>query len=239
MNGMSGGSRRRRIVITGAYGILGAATARAATLAGARVALIDRAVSPPDGLREACGPDAVFVGGADLSTSSAAVAALAAAAQGLGGIDALINVAGAFRWQTVEDGDPAVWDLLYTINLKSALYSSRAALSHLRQSDAGRIVNVGANAALKAAAGMAPYAASKAAVHRLTESLAEELKPAGITVNAVLPSIIDTPSNRVDMPNADYSTWVKPAALAAVILFLASEAAQPITGALLPVVGQV
>jgi len=100
-------------------------------------------------------------------------------------------------------------------------------------------MTIGANAALKAGGGMGPYAASKAGVHRLTEALADELKHTGITVNALLPSIIDTPANRSDMPTADFSTWVTPAALAAVILFLASSNSQPINGALIPVVGTV
>jgi NAD(P)-dependent dehydrogenase (short-subunit alcohol dehydrogenase family) len=100
-------------------------------------------------------------------------------------------------------------------------------------------VNIGANAAIRAAAGMGAYAASKAAVARLTESLAEELKDKGITVNAVLPSIIDTPQNRTDMPDADFTRWVSPAQLAEVILFLLSDASAAVTGALLPVTGRV
>jgi len=92
---------------------------------------------------------------------------------------------------------------------------------------------------VKAGAGMGAYAASKAGVARLTEALAEELKDAGITVNAVLPSIIDTPPNRADMPKADFDRWVKPEQLADVILFLVSDRAAAITGALLPVVGRV
>ncbi len=135
------------------------------------------------------------------------------------------------------DGDPETWDLLHAVNLKTALNTSRAALKHLSR-PGGRIINIGANAAIKSGAGMGAYAASKAGVHRLTESLAEELKDTGITVNAVLPSIIDTAANRADMPGADYAKWVTPTALAAVILFLASDDAKSITGALLPVTGQ-
>jgi NAD(P)-dependent dehydrogenase (short-subunit alcohol dehydrogenase family) len=86
---------------------------------------------------------------------------------------------------------------------------------------------------------MAPYAASKAGVHALTQSLAEELKGDGVTVNAVLPSILDTPANRADMPKADFASWVAPEDLAAVILFLASEEARAVTGALIPVTGRV
>uniref|UniRef100_UPI003983075A SDR family oxidoreductase n=1 Tax=Phenylobacterium sp. TaxID=1871053 RepID=UPI003983075A len=102
-----------------------------------------------------------------------------------------------------------------------------------------RIVNVGSAAALKASLGMGAYAASKAGVHSLTQALAEELKADGITVNAVLPSILDTAANRADMPDADPSTWVAPEDLAAVILFLASDAARAMTGALVPVTGRV
>jgi NAD(P)-dependent dehydrogenase (short-subunit alcohol dehydrogenase family) len=125
------------------------------------------------------------------------------------------------------------------MNVTTAANACRAALPHLRASTAGRIVNVGANAALRSGAGMGAYAASKAGVHRLTESLAEELKADRITVNAVLPSILDTPANRADMPKADPSAWVSPAELSAVILFLASAAASAVTGALVPVTGRV
>ncbi|MEW6019792.1 MAG: SDR family oxidoreductase, partial [Pseudomonadota bacterium] len=127
----------------------------------------------------------------------------------------------------------------YAMNVKTAANASRAALPWLRRSAAGRIVNVGAMGAIKSAAGMGAYGASKAGVHRLTESLAEELKGEGITVNAILPSIIDTPANRADMPDADFSAWVSPADLAKVMLFLASPDARAVTGALLPVTGRV
>jgi NAD(P)-dependent dehydrogenase (short-subunit alcohol dehydrogenase family) len=228
----------RTIVITGAFGALGAAVARAAAEAGARVALIDRAPHAPPGLMQACGSGAVEHGGVDLTNAAATSAAIEAIFQQVGSLHAVINIAGAFRWQTVADGDPETWELLYAVNVKTALNTSKAALPYLAR-PGGRIINIGANAALKAGAGMGPYAASKAGVHRLTESLAEELKDTGITVNAVLPSIIDTAANRADMPKADYSKWVTPAALAAILLFLVSAESQAITGALIPVTGQV
>ena len=107
----------------------------------------------------------------------------------------------------------------------------------------GSLSEVGATqlgaTAVKAAAGMGPYAASKAAVHRLTEALADELKDEGVRVNAVLPSIIDTPANRADMSGADFTKWVAPADLAAAILFLLSDEARAVTGALVPVTGRV
>jgi 3-oxoacyl-[acyl-carrier protein] reductase len=127
---------------------------------------------------------------------------------------------------------------MYALNVLTALNASRSAIPHLTASGSARIVNVGAMAALQAGAGMGAYAASKAGVHRLTEALAAEWK-GKITVNAVLPSIIDTPANRASMPQADFGKWVRPQELAEVILFLASGAASAVTGALLPVNGRV
>jgi len=151
----------------------------------------------------------------------------------------LLNIAGGFRWIKTEDSHASDFESLFRMNLQSAANAVRAALPALKASSAGRIVNVGALSAEKAAAGMGPYAASKAAVHRLTEALAEELKDSKITVNAVLPSTIDTAQNRADMPKADFSRWVAPADLAEVMLFLASEKATAVTGALIPVRGRV
>ena len=125
-----------------------------------------------------------------------------------GRLDALLNIAGGFQWETLEDGKAESWDHMYALNLKTALFACQGALPYLLESGAGRIVDVGAKSALEAASGFGPYAASKSAVHRLTESLADELKLKGVTVNAVLPSIIDTPANRRDMPKADFDRWV-------------------------------
>ena len=135
---------------------------------------------------------------------------------------------------------PAGWPWLPAPKAsQTASNASRAAIPHLKRSAAGRIVNVGANAALKASLGMGAYAASKAGVHSLTQALSEELKADGVTVNAVLPSILDTPANRADMPRADFAAWVRPEELAAVMLFLASDEASAVTGALIPVIGRV
>lgn len=221
------------IVVTGGFGVLAAAVAAEATARGARVALVDRAPDPG-------GPGGdLRLGGVDLTSPDAAEAALAAVARRFGRVDGLVNAAGAFRWQTLEDGAPAAWAELYAANVLTAANTARAALPHLLAAPAGRIVNVGANAALKAGAGMGAYAAAKSGLHRLTESLAEELKGRGVTVSAVLPSIIDTPANRAEMPDADHGAWVSPASLAHVILFLLSDAARDVTGALIPVVGRV
>ena len=221
------------VVITGAFGQLGSAVRRAAAERGAKLAFIDHARHCPEG------PEGLILSGVDLTDAAQAKAAMDAVQAQLGGLHVLLNLAGGFRWQTLEDGEPDVWDQLYRLNTRTTVNACRAALPHLKASGAGRIVNVGAASALKAAAGMGPYTASKAGVLKLTESLAEELKDAGVTVNAVLPSIIDTPQNRADMGETNADRWVKAEDLAAVILFLASRAARAVTGALLPVTGRV
>ena len=222
----------RVIAITGGHGALGRAVLEAALADGLKVAVIDHAMghATPDGVLE--------VGGVDLTDPAQAGQAVAAVIGRFGRLDALLNIAGGFVWQTTDDAEPA-WDRMFALNLKTALNASRAALPFLKQSPEGRIVNVGANGALKAAAGMGAYAASKSGVHRLTESLAEELKATQVTVNAVLPSILDTEQNRRDMPDADPAKWVQPSDLARVMLFLASPESRAITGALIPVTGRV
>ncbi|MBU6478637.1 MAG: SDR family oxidoreductase [Xanthomonadaceae bacterium] len=222
------------VAITGAFGSLGAAVVQAALKAGAQVAAIDRADAPPAAVDLG---GAKSFGGVDLSDTVQAQSAIDAAAKALGGLDALVNIAGTFRWETLADGNPETFDLLYRINLRTAVAASKAALAHLP--DGGRIVNIGAASALKAGAGVGAYTASKSGVMRFTESLAEELKERGITVNAVLPSIIDTPPNRKDMPKADFGKWVTPQQLASLIVFLLSDQASAITGALIPVTGRV
>ena len=145
--------------------------------------------------------------------------------------------AGFAGWalRTLAEDEVDVWSLLHRINVLTAVTACKTALPHLLASGAGRIVNVGAYAAAKAGAGMGPYTASKAAVAKLTESLAEELK-GQVTVNAVLPSTIDTPTNRADMPDVDPATWVRPQDVAAAMLWLASREAGAVTGTFTPLV---
>ena len=222
------------VVITGALGALGKVVAEEALLRSARVAGIDHAAS-----QLAATAQRIELGRIDLTDAAQAKTAIDAAAAHFGSIDALINIAGGFTFETIADGDPKAWQRMYALNVETALNASRAAIPHLLNSRAGRIVNIGAMGALQAGSGMGPYAASKAGVHKLTESLAEELKDTNVTLNAVLPSIIDTPANRAAMPKANFDHWVKPADLAAVILFLASDEARAVTGALIPVSGGV
>jgi len=221
------------IVVTGALGALGRSVADIALLRGARVAGIDHAQAQIPAT-----DDRIECGGVDLSDATQAKTAIDAVAAHFGRLDALINIAGGFAFDTVADADDSVWQRMYAQNVMTALNATRAAIPHLARSGAGRIVNIGAMGALQAGAGMGPYAASKAAVHRLTEALAAEWK-GRITVNAVLPSTIDTSANRASMPKAEFDKWVTPQELAEVILFLASDAASGVTGALIPVAGRV
>lgn len=218
------------IIITGGLGALGAAVAAMARARGARIAIIDNVPAPAQ--------SADFVqGGVNLADGAAAAKAIEAVKAKFGAVHGLANIAGTFRWETLADGDLATWDLLFRINVLTAAAASKAALPHLAESK-GAIVNIGANGAVKAGAGMGAYAASKQGVMKLTEALAEEMK-GKVRVNAVLPSIIDTAANRKDMPKADFSTWVSPDELAETILFLLSDRASAITGALIPVLGRV
>ncbi|MEQ5840102.1 SDR family NAD(P)-dependent oxidoreductase [Paraburkholderia acidicola] len=226
------------IAVTGGFGILGMATALTVANYGAKVVLIDSAPSPTDKLPASLN-DALLLGGVDLASEDAAKQAIAETAAKYGELTGLVNVAGTFRWATLQEDELDTWDFLFRVNLKTAATASKAALPLLTAQKSARIINIGAGAGNKAAAGMGPYAASKAAVARLTEALAEEFKESGLTVNAVLPSVIDTPRNRTDMPGADASRWVKPEAIADVIAFLLSPRADAINGALIPVFGRV
>jgi len=219
------------VAVTGAAGALGSKTVEILAAGGWTVVGIDLGEVASDGV-------ALALGGVDLTDEAAVGVAAARIEKELGRLDGLVNIAGGFSWETVADGSVTTWDRLYAMNVRTALIASRALLPLLRASH-GAIVNIGAAASVKAGVGMGAYAASKSGVARLTEALAEELKEEGVRVNAILPSIIDTPANRADMPDADVAKWVSPAQLAGVVAFLLSSDAMPITGALIPVTGRV
>lgn len=220
----------RTVVVTGGFGILGRAVAEAFAATSDKVVRVDYAPAPDSAL-----PGGMDIGGVDLTDFAAAQKTVADIVAAQGSINVLVNVAGGFTWETLADGGSATWQRMFAINAVTCVNMTKAALPALEKAAGARIVNIGAGGAVIAAAGMGGYAASKSAVHKLTESLAAELSGKDITVNAILPSIIDTPTNRADMPGADFSQWVQPAAIADVILFLSSPAARAITGALIPV----
>ena len=228
--------KNKRVAITGAFGTLGTAVVGRALAEGALVAALDHAAAPKSPSEFG---DAVLIGGVDLADAQGAKSALAQAAEALGGLDALVNIAGGFAWEKIEGSSLDTWDRMFRMNLLTAVAASQAALPWVLKSPSGRIVNIGAAGAIKAELGKGAYAASKSGVMRFTEALAEELKERGITVNALLPSIIDTPPNRADMPDADFTRWVRPEQIGDAIAFLLSARAQAITGALIPIVGRV
>jgi NAD(P)-dependent dehydrogenase (short-subunit alcohol dehydrogenase family) len=219
--------KNKRVVITGAAGTLGQATAEQARQSGAHVVGLD--IIDTSSLANTNEYHRL-----DLMNRDATLACF----QRLGKIDALINIAGGFAMG--EDAfDPAgeQWNQMFRINVDTMRNATMAAVPLLLAGGGGAIVNIGALGALSGQAAMSAYCCAKSSVMRLTESLSEELRHKGVNVNAVLPSIIDTPPNRQGMPDADFSKWVSPGQLATVICFLASASAGAIHGALIPVRG--
>ena len=216
----------KRIVITGAAGSLGQAAAKKAAEYGASVIGLD--IQTGDTL-----PHCEQYHQLDLLDASATRACF----EQLGDIDALFNIAGGFAMgASASDPSDEQWDLMFKLNVSTLRNATREAVPAITKAR-GAIVNVGALGALSGAADMSAYCSAKSTVMRLTESLSEELKGEGVNVNAVLPSIIDTPPNREGMPDADFSAWVMPEKLAEVICFLVSERASAVHGVLLPVKG--
>jgi len=230
----------KTLIITGATGNLGQVLARTLSERGARLALVGRDPTTLATTRQqlpAQSEVATFV--ADLLNPQEVAAMVQGAVKRFGSIHALINAQGGFamgpRIQSTSDND---WDFMMDLNLRTVFNTARALIPTLLASGNGRIVNVSARAATRGVAGMAPYCTSKAAVITLTESLADELKHDGITVNCVLPGTLDTPQNRAAMPDQDHDRWVSLEALADVILFLVSDASRAVTGAAIPVYGR-
>ncbi len=223
--------------MTGAAGNLGRAVAAAFASSGAALVLLDR----DDGsLRAAHGSQGErrLLLDVDLLDAAAVANAIRTAVDSFGRIDVLCNIAGGFRMGHPVHETPAdTWELMLDLNAKSVIHTARAVVPGMIAAGCGKIVNIAALAGLAGKANMGAYSASKSAVIRLTESMSAELRDKGINVNCILPSIIDTPQNRADMPGADPRRWVAPEALAEVVLFLASESARAIHGAAIPVTG--
>jgi NAD(P)-dependent dehydrogenase (short-subunit alcohol dehydrogenase family) len=228
------------VMITGAAGNLGRAVARTFQTTGAVLALLDRTSDRLEQLVDdfEMDEDRLFVIGVDLTNEADTNRAAADTYDKYGRIDVLINLAGGYRaGYTVEDTTNELWDYMLNLNARTVFLMSRSVIPFMKRRSEGKIINIGALAAQTGKPNMAAYSVSKNAVVRLTESMAEELRPSNIQVNALLPMNIDTPENRQQNPNADFSNWTKPKAIAEVILFLASQESRAVTGAAIPVRG--
>ena len=228
------------VMITGAAGQLGRAVAAAVSAQGARLVLLDRERAVLEAAYEAemFEPQDSLLLPCNLLDDQAVAGTVEEALRSFGRIDVLCNIAGGFRMgEAVHETSDDTWDFLHDINARTLLHATRAVMPGMLRQGAGCIVNVGAYAALRGVAQMGAYTASKSTVIRLTEAMSAELREQGIRVNCVLPSILDTPDNRAAMPGADPARWVAPAALADVMVFLASDAARAVHGAALPVTG--
>ena len=153
-------------------------------------------------------------------------------------IDVLVNLVGGFTYNRIVETEESTWDNMMNLNLKSAFLCSKSVIPHMINRNYGRIINIGSRPALRGVAGMSAYGASKAGILNLTQSMADELGEHNINVNAIIPGTIDTPANKRDMPDADFSKWVKPEEIAEVLAFLVSDNAKSINGAVIPVYGE-
>ena len=229
------------VLVAGAAGNLGQAVARAFGAAGARLVLLDHV---PDRLprrfpQGAGAAEFLLLDSVDAAEPEAVERAVQAALARFGRVDVLTNTVGGYRaGKPVHETSVDEWQFMLDLNARTAFVLSRAVVPHMLEQGAGKIVHVGARAALSGRAKSAAYSASKAALVRLVESLAAELRRQNVNVNCVLPGTIDTPENREAMPKADHSRWVPPEAIADVILFLASDAARAVHGAAVPVYGE-
>jgi NAD(P)-dependent dehydrogenase (short-subunit alcohol dehydrogenase family) len=225
------------VVVTGAAGNLGTAVVNAFNAAGANVALIDH---KPGRLQTlfptlANQPRYLLADGVDVNNLEALQRAAQQTVDRFGQIDVLVNTVGGYQGEVpVHELSPEQWDAMFTLNARSAFLVSRAVVPFMLARQSGKIVHTSARSGLRGSAKSAPYSAAKSAVIRLTESLSEELRKKGISVNCVLPGTIDTPQNRTSMPQADTSRWAQPEAVADVILFLASDEARALNGVAIP-----
>jgi NAD(P)-dependent dehydrogenase (short-subunit alcohol dehydrogenase family) len=231
----------RVVMISGGTGNLGQATAAAFASTGARVVVVDRNRDKQHGMY----PEWVdserhwLASPVDLSSPAGAAQVVEEAVERMGRIDVLVNAIGGYR-----AGDPThqtpveTWDFMMELNARTVFLACRAVIPQMLAQQSGKIVNVAARAGISGSTNHSAYSASKSAVIRLTETLAAELRTKGVNANSILPGTIDTPQNREAMPDADFSRWVEPESLAAVIQFLASEQARDVHGAALPVYGQ-
>lgn len=225
-----------RVLITGAAGALGRSVVARCLDAGERVLAVDANEGSLAGLSALAPPDRLEVRKVDL-TSSDDVGRLFAETEGAAGIQAVLHLVGGFRWSRIADMSDQDWSFLLALNLETTFRIFRAAARRFETARGGSLVAVAAPAGLLGEAGVGAYAATKAGVLRLVESLAREIAPFGARANAVLPGTMDTPANRASMPDADPAQWVTTDAVASVIHFLTTPAAAAINGAAIRVPG--
>jgi NAD(P)-dependent dehydrogenase (short-subunit alcohol dehydrogenase family) len=226
-------------LVTGAAGNLGAAVANRLAAEGARLVLVDRAQDRLEALAGTLKLESMTTV-TDITKKEEVEKLIADVVAKFGQLDALVNVAGGFRMAEFTALDEGTWDFMMNLNARSVfLMSGAAAKAMIEKGTRGRIVTVASRSGLKGDPGLAAYNASKSVALRLTESLAAEVADKGITVNAVLPSVIDTPQNRAGGASEEEAAkWVKPESIADVIAFLLSDAARDISGASIPIYGR-
>ncbi len=237
---MSVNADSKRVVVTGASGALGSVVVEQFLALGHRVVGIGGRHSASDSSQLEDDKDRAGLQWihADLTQPAEVQSVFATIEQALGGIDTLVHCAGGFRYLHATDAGDADIDFLVGLNLRSSMYVLREVLGGMKARNYGRIVFISSKSTLHPGAGEGPYAATKAGINALVSSSAAEVKSYNININAVLPSVIDTPPNRKDMPDADFSRWVDPAKLARVVVGLTEPFGDPIHGALIPVSGR-
>lgn len=227
------------VLITGATGALGQACVETFAKANAKLILSSRSAEKLEQLAEQYGEQVALTLACDLSQMQNVQQLFKDIIQHTGRIDAVLNVAGGFSMGTpVHELSDSDFNAMFDMNFKAVMHTCKAAIPSMLKQGNGRIINVSARAAEQGKANMAPYCISKSAVVTLSECLAAEHKMSNITVNSILPGTIDTPTNRADMPNADFSDWVPCADIAATMAFLCSDQAKSISGASIPIYGR-
>lgn len=224
------------VLVTGVGGALGSSVAEGYLEAGATVCGADVMDAAEDGFQLE-DPDRIDFYQGDFTDESTVEETIEEIVDTHGRLDYLANIAGTWKGgDPIHETDVSTFDMLFDVNLKTMFLASKHALPHIQEQE-GAIVSVSARSSLEGDEGDGIYRASKAGVRLLTETIAEE-NLGTVRANAIMPSVIDTPMNRNMMPDADHSKWVDPKDIAAVILFLCSDAASVTSGAAVPVYGE-